>query len=122
MSKPRAVMVDIPRLKYDFRDPNASDILRQYAGQRRYVCCPYCNSKITVEWKYTNPFTFGWMILTRCPHLRNFGRGSGAIAFYKNPMDIKKEEQGYLQQFGNEVAKIYRYWYFYQNTTEKCEK
>lgn len=112
MSRPRAVIVRFPKLPYIIGEK------RNYVGTVKHICCPYCKSKIVLIWEYIGSATFGWRIFTKCPHLldeRNHG-----IAFYKNKEDVEREKEEYLQRFGSDAVKIYRYWYFYPNTKEKC--
>jgi len=90
-------------------------------GYIGHACCPYCHSKIIVEWENTTILSFGWRIRTRCPHMRGDGRGGSAIAFNKNESDVRNEEAEYMSFFKPDIVAIYRYWYNYPYTEEKCD-
>lgn len=52
--------------------------------------------------------------------MRGEGRGGRAIAFYKNESDVRREENEYTSFFKPDIVAIYRYWYNYPFTQEKC--
>lgn len=114
INRPRATMIPI---RFDQTKMQGFHLPEGTIG---HACCPYCRSKIIVEWKIPSLLSFGWQIKTRCPHMRGEGRGGRAIAFYKNESDVRREENEYTSFFKPDIVAIYRYWYNYPFTQEKC--
>lgn len=87
-------------------------------GERSYACCPYDNLKNEVEWTKLTGYMYGWKINSRCPHLVDFSRSG--LSFYKDDSVLRTNEDEYINRFGRDITKTYKYWYFYPFTQKQC--